>query len=175
MEKKGLSDKALDIYNTTEPFEVFEVEEGFEVEGLGILKNVKEIEEYLFRLRKEEIMQEIEEIKEGLNDVTANFVNEYDITSISYIEDYMSEYADSMVSVYYSDIDEYYQSHIQESSDALREFGYCLENFSDLEEACRKGAQLAEYQEYYNELIENLEDVEELKELLEELEEIEEE
>ena len=118
-------------------------------------------------------MQEIEEIKERLNDITVVFIGNYDITSTSYIEDYMSEYADSMVSIYYSDIDEYYQSHIQESSDALKEFGYTLNDFEDLEDACRRGAQLAEYQEYYNELMQDFDDVEQLKELYEELEELE--
>ena len=123
---------------------------------------------------KEEILQEIEEIKERLNDITLDFINDYDIESMVYIEDCMSEYADNHVSIYYSDIDEYFEEHVQESSDALIEFGYNLSDFGDLKEACRKGAQLAEYQEYYDELLADLEDVEQLKELYEELEETEE-
>lgn len=124
-------------------------------------------------MRKEEIMKEIEELESQLNERGQEFYNDYDIKSIEYLSDAFSEFADGRVSIYYSDIEEYYKNHIQESSDALKEFGYTLNDFEDLDEAMHKGSQLAEYSEIYNELAENEEIFEQIKELMEELEELE--
>lgn len=124
-------------------------------------------------MRKEEIMKEIEELESQLNERGQDFYNDYDIKSIEYLSDAFSEFADGRVSIYYSDIEEYYKNHIQESSDALKEFGYNLSDFSDLDEAMHKGAQLAEYNEIYSEVAENEEIFEQIKELTEELEELE--
>ena len=124
-------------------------------------------------MRKEEIKKEIEELENQLNKRGKDFYNDYDITSTEYLSDYFNEYADNNTSIYYSDIEEYYKNHIQESSDALKEYGYNLSDFSDLDEAMHKGAQLAEYTEIYSELAENEEIFEQIKELMEELEELE--
>lgn len=124
-------------------------------------------------MRKEEIMKEIEELESQLNERGKEFYNDYDLQSIEYLSDAFSEFADGRVSIYYSDIEEYYKNHIQESCDALKEFGYNLSDFSDLDEAMHKGAQLAEYNEIYGEVAENEEIFEQIKELMEELEELE--
>lgn len=124
-------------------------------------------------MRKEEIMKEIEELESQLNERGKEFYNDYDLQSIEYLSDAFSEFADGRASIYYSDIEEYYKGHIQESSDALKEFGYNLSDFSDLDEAMHKGAQLAEYNEIYGEVAENEEIFEQIKELMEELEELE--
>ena len=123
--------------------------------------------------RIKELKKEIEELENQLNDRGLDFYNNYDITSMRYLSDNFHEYADSNVSIYYSDIEEYYKNHIQESSDALKEYGYNLSDFEDLEEAMHKGSQLAEYSEIYNELAENESIFEELIEKFEELEELE--
>lgn len=127
--------------------------------------------------RIEEIKEEIEELKEKLNDFSKDFLTDYTYNNAcefgTYIEDSMTEYADEHVNIYYSDIDEYFNNHIQESSDALKEYGYTLNDFDDLQDACRKGAQLAQYQELYTELSEDLEILEEIKELFDELEGLE--
>lgn len=123
--------------------------------------------------RIEELKKEIEELENQLNDRGQDFYNDYDITSAKYLSDLFHEFADSNTSIYYSDIEEYYKNHIQESSDALKEFGYTLNDFEDLEEAMHKGSQLAEYSEIYNELAENESIFEELIEKFEELEELE--
>lgn len=124
-------------------------------------------------MRKEEIMKEIKELENQLNERGQEFYSDYDIKSIEYLSDAFSEFADRRVSIYYSDIEEYYKNHIQESSDALKEFGYNLSDFEDLDEAMHKGAQLAEYSEIYGEVSENEEILEQIKELMEELEELE--
>lgn len=124
-------------------------------------------------MRKEEIMKKIEELENQLNEGGKEFYNDYDLQSIEYLSDAFNEFADGRVSIYYSDIEEYYKSHIQESSDALKEFGYNLSDFSDLDEAMHKGAQLAEYNEIYEEVAENEEIFEQIKELMEELKELE--
>ncbi len=123
--------------------------------------------------RIEELKKEIEELENQLNERGQDFYNDYDITSAKYLEDLYHEYADNNTSIYYSDIEEYYKNHIVESSNALKDFGYTLNDFEDLEEAMHKGAQLAEYSEIYNELAENEEIFNEIIEKLEELEELE--
>ena len=125
--------------------------------------------------RIEELKKEIEELENQLNERGRDFYNDYDLQSIEYLSDAFSEFADNNTSIYYSDIEEYYKTHIQESSDALREFGYTLNDFEDLEEAMHKGAQLAEYSEIYSELSENESIFEEIIEKLEEIEELEKE
>jgi DNA repair exonuclease SbcCD ATPase subunit len=125
--------------------------------------------------RIKELKKEIEELENQLNDWGKIFYEDYDITSIEYLSDAFHEYADYNTSIYYSDIEEYYKNHIQESCDALKEYGYTLNDFEDLEDAIHKGSQLAEYSEIYNELAENESIFEELIEKLEELEELEKE
>lgn len=123
--------------------------------------------------RIKELKEEIEELESRLNDRGLEFYNDYDITSINYLSDAFHEYADNNTSIYYSDIEEYYKNHIQESSDALKEYGYNLSDFEDLEDAMHKGSQLAEYNEIYNELAKNEEIFLEIIEKLEEIEELE--
>ena len=125
--------------------------------------------------RIKELKEEIEELESRLNDRGLEFYNDYDITSIKYLSDGFHEFADGRVSIYYSDIEEYYKAHIYESSDALKEYGYTLSDFESLEDAMHKGSQLAEYNEIYNELAENESIFEELIEKFEELEELEKE
>lgn len=123
--------------------------------------------------RIKELKEEIEELESRLNERGEEFYNDYDITNIKHLSDAFHEYADNNTSIYYSDIEEYYKSHTTESSNALIEYGYNLSDFSDLDEAMHKGAQLAEYNEIYNELAENESIFEELIEKFEELEELE--
>lgn len=123
--------------------------------------------------RIEELRKEIEELEGQLNERGKELYNDYDITNAKYLDDLFHEFADNNTSIYYSDIEEYYKNHIQESSDALKEFCYTLNDFVDLDEAMHKGAQLAEYNEIYNEVAENESIFEELIEKFEELEELE--
>lgn len=120
-------------------------------------------------LKIEEIKKQIEEITEELNDWQRDFVAEYDLTSIRYLSDCITEFADANVNIYYSDIEDYYRDHIAESSEALKEFGYNLSDFADLEEAMHKGAQIAQFIEIEAELHEDNR-LEELQQLYEELE-----
>lgn len=122
--------------------------------------------------RIEELEKEIEELENELNERGKDFYNDYDITSTKYLSDLFHEYADSNTSIYYSDIEEYYKTHIVESSNALKDFGYTLNDFEDLEDAMHRGSQLAEYTEIYTELAVNEDIFNEIIEKLEELEEL---
>lgn len=105
----------------------------------------------------------LNEIKEKMNDTTTDFLENY-YSSLTtngtvhdyYISDLMNEYADSMVNIYYNDIENYYKEHMQEASNALFEYGYELKDFETLEEAMHKGSQLAQYNEIYNDIEEDL-------------------
>lgn len=120
-------------------------------------------------LKIEEIKKEIEELTEELNDWQKDFINDYDLTDIDYLSDCIAEFADSNVNIYYSDIEEYYRDHITESSEALKEYGYNLSDFADLDEAMHKGSQIAQFMEIETELYEDNR-LEELQQLYEELE-----
>lgn len=125
--------------------------------------------------RIEEIQTELEELIENLNDTQSDFFAEQseDLTGIKYLEDYFSEFADSSISVYCSDQEDYYREHTEECDCALQSMGYELKDFSDLYEAiCRAGV-CGWYEETYGELCEDnrLEDIKELQEELEDLQE----
>lgn len=143
--------------------------------------------------RKEEILKEIEKIKELLNEEQKDFFNDYmtncvqvydkeadklqpvrTLTSVDYLNDDMWEYADSQVSVYYYNQVEYYREHVKECMDAFNEYGYSLKDFDDLEDAVAKAGACGWFQEIYNKLCEN-DKLEELNDLIEELEELEDE
>lgn len=107
--------------------------------------------------------KKLEEIKNKMNDTTRDFLESYydslttnDTVHDYYIGDLMHEFADSRVNIYYSDIEEYYKEHMQESSNALIEYGYELKDFDSLEEAMHRGSQMAQYQEIYNDIEEDL-------------------
>lgn len=103
----------------------------------------------------EKLESEIKDLESQLNERGQEFYGEFDLLSVKYLSDAFAEFADSNTSIYYSDIEEYYKNHVKESSDALKEFGYNLSDFEDLDEAMRKGAQLAEYNEIYSKVAEN--------------------
>lgn len=125
--------------------------------------------------RIEELKNEINDLYEQLSDYGKEFYDDYDITTINDLSDAFYEFADGRVDIYYNDIDEYYENHIQESSDALKEFGYTLKDFDDLQDACRKGAQLAQCNEICCELSQNEDIFNEIIEKFEEIEELEKE
>lgn len=124
-------------------------------------------------MSKDVLINEIEELKKELNDMQKDFLGDYNLLDINYLDDAISECADNQVYIYSSDIVRYYNNHMKEASDALLEFGYELKDFNDLEDASRKGSQLAQYLEILSELYEGNR-LEELKNLLFELEELEE-
>ena len=99
-------------------------------------------------------------------------MNNYgDLSNYCYLSDLITEFADGNVNIYYNDIEDYYKEHIKESSDALKEFGYDLSDFEDLEDAMHKGSQLAQFLEIECELYED-DRLEELQNLQIELSDI---
>ena len=141
--------------------------------------------------RKEKILKEIEELKESLNEDQKDFFNDYmtkrvqvydketdklqpvrKLTSIAYLDDVMSEYADSQVSVYYYDQVNYYREHVAECMLSFNEWGCELKDFNDLEDAVAKAGVCGWYDEVYDNLCEGywLEDINNLIHELEGLE-----
>ena len=56
------------------------------------MENTKE---YLYKIKLD--------LEEKMNDISIDFVSDYDIESDNYISDLFSEYSDNNISVYYSD------------------------------------------------------------------------
>ena len=75
-----------------------------------------------------------EELEEGLNSLSLDFLGDYDLTSSSYLSDAFSEYADGAISIYYSDQRAYYYDHTEECDQALTE----LYSGSDLAEMIKR-------------------------------------
>ena len=76
----------------------------------------------------------LEDIKSDLeakmNDISLDFVSDYDIESDYYISDLFSECADNNISVYCSDQREYFNEHPEECESALLSL-YCGEDLAD--------------------------------------------
>lgn len=142
----------------------------------GIDRKIKKIaerrKEVNIMKRIDELKKEIEDIIQNLNDTQTDFLHNYgDLSNYCYLSDIITEFADGNVNIYYSDIENYYKEHIKESSDALKEFGYNLSDFEDLEEATHTGSQLAQFLEIEYELYED-DRLEELQNLQIELSDI---
>lgn len=52
----------------------------------------------------ERLEEKKEEIKRSINDISIDFASDYDLNSSSYLCDLFTDYADSQVSIYYSDL-----------------------------------------------------------------------
>lgn len=59
-------------------------------------------------MNKKELFERLEErkeeIKKEINDISIDFASDYDLSASSYLCDLFTEYADSQVSIYYSDL-----------------------------------------------------------------------
>ena len=141
--------------------------------------------------RKEEILKEMEEIKEEMNSLQVEFINQYmkryrnvynkeidkletveNFESLSYLDDAISEFIDGSISVYYDDQLEYYRKDPTRATQCFVSFGYELNQFIDLEEAVCKSGVCMWWADISDELREDnrLEGFNELVEKLEDLE-----
>lgn len=61
-----------------------------------------------------------------LGEYGQDFVDNYELENVgsSYIDDIISEFADSKASIYYSDIADFAKDHFDDISDAINEFGW---------------------------------------------------
>ena len=57
-----------------------------------------------------------------LNDISKDFVNDRALSDSDYVSDSFTEYADSAISIYYTDQYNYYVDHSADCEDALLEF-----------------------------------------------------
>ena len=122
--------------------------------------------------RIEKLQEEIKDLKEQLNERQQDFAEQYDLLDTDYLSDDIMEYADQNTSIYYSDQKEYFEQDTQRATEALKELGYTLDQFDDLEEAICKAGACAEYLDIEEELYEENR-LEELQELMQELDELE--
>lgn len=137
--------------------------------------------------RIEELKKEIEDLMEEMNGSQLDFIDQYMVTyhrnnneitktfeSLIYLDDAMHEFADSEVSVYYSDQREYYYNNQAACDNAFREYEYNLNDFYSIDDALCKAGAVGWYAEVYDALC-NFNRLEELNDLIEELEELEDE
>lgn len=109
----------------------------------------------------EELKREIEQYAE---EQVLDFVSDYELQNINYLDDSFREFADNNTSLYYSEQREYYNEHRNECEDALLEYydGDFIANKIKKEGIdsliCFCGA-IGEYNNIFNELSQNEEDV----------------
>jgi hypothetical protein len=99
--------------------------------------NKAEIQKRRFsKMRKEEMKEWLEEKKEELegevNEISKDFASDYDLNSSSYFCDLFTEYADSQVSIYTSDLFEWAKYNYEYIEEAVAEFGIDERNFDFL-------------------------------------------
>lgn len=87
-------------------------------------------------MKKEELKEMLEERKEDLkwrmNDLAVDFSADYDLQTSSYFCDLFTEYADSQVDIYASDLFEWAKSNYEYIEEAVEEFGIDSRNFDFL-------------------------------------------
>ena len=100
------------------------------------------------------------ELKEGLNEISRDFINDHQIDSFSYLSDGFREVADQYTSIYYSDQRDYFHEHPIECENALLDL-YDSDSLADFIKKegldgliCRAGA-CGEYEANLNELCED--------------------
>lgn len=101
-------------------------------------------------LKKEEL-KELKKAKfEELNDLSKDFVNNYDIENIYYFSDSLNEFSDSQIDIYYYDLKEWLkkENSFNYIEMALNEFGF---NSNDTFYKIIQNAQYLENQEELNE------------------------
>lgn len=99
----------------------------------------------------EQLENEIESIKGGLNDISIDFYNEkkHYLDSSSYICDYISEFADNNIDIYTSDLFDWAKYNDEYIEQAICEFGIDKDNFS-LTRLIQSGQYLQLTQDLYN-------------------------
>lgn len=122
--------------------------------------------------RIKELEEEIKNLKEQLNETQRDFAMQYNLLDTEYLSDDIMEYADQNTSVYYSDQRAYFEKDTQRATEALKELGYTLDQFDDLDDAICKAGACAEYLDIEEELYEENR-LEELQETMQELQELE--
>lgn len=90
-------------------------------------------------LMKEELKQYLKTLYGTVSEDLAGC--QYD----GYISDAISESADGFTSIYHDDQREFYYNNTELCMDALKEFGYKLEDFNDLDQAICKAGENGEY------------------------------
>lgn len=100
----------------------------------------------------------------ALNSISSDFVDDRALSDSSYISDSFTEYADSAVSIYYTDQHNYYVEHSEECENALLEL-YDPESLADIIKkeglynlTCKAGA-VGAYMENERELYEDQEGI----------------
>lgn len=110
---------------------------------------------------KEYLKDRREDLKHQINDISADFVNSYNLTDNIYLCDAISEFADSNVSIYYYDIFEFAKNNFDDVNDAIDEFGFATDSNGrpDIIRTIQQGEYLANERMLYD-------DIEKIKELL---------
>lgn len=115
----------------------------------------------------EKIKELKEETYERMSDNAKDFVDDYDyhFDSIHHISDDFTEFADSHTSIYYEDQRNYYRNNTDECMNALRDFGFTLEDMAkeglDLDDMICKAGAVGEFREIENELYQDEDEIKE--------------
>ena len=114
-------------------------------------------------MKKEDLIKKIEGLKNDLRDQMCDeacgFCDCWEWYNIRYLSDAISEYADSNTNIYYSDQRDYFYKDPKRASDLLKEYGYELDSFNDLDDAICKAGAVMEYSDIESAIYNDLEDV----------------
>lgn len=78
---------------------------------------------------KEFLEEKKEELESKMNDLSVDFVNDYEDNESDYISDCYADYADQQVSIYHSDLFEWVRNNYGYIEDYVEEFGIDDKNF----------------------------------------------
>lgn len=118
-----------------------------------------EIKNYLYELKLN--------LEEKMNDISLDFVSDYDIESDNYISNLFSEFSDNDISVYCSDQKRYFNENTEECENALLSL-YCSDDLADyikhngLEGLICHAGVCGWYEKNYSQLSEDEEEIKQL-------------
>lgn len=92
----------------------------------------------------------MEELKHEMNETTRDFISNYSLDSSSYICDAISQFADSMIDIYYNDLFEWCKHNFDYVNQAIAEFGSSNDIIRDI--------QSGQYLQYTEELYQDIEE-----------------
>lgn len=114
-------------------------------------------------MKKEDLIKKIEGLKNDLRDQmcgdACGFCDCWEWCSIKYLSDTISEYADSNTDIYYSGQRDYFYKDPERASDLLKDYGYEIKDFNDLDDAICKAGAVMQYSDIQEAIYNDLEDV----------------
>lgn len=111
---------------------------------------------------KDLLLNKRDDFTARMSNISVDFANDNGLDSSEFIDDAIQEYADNHVSIYYSEQKEFYDEHTELCEDALKEYGYDLNEMlktNTLIDIIYKAGEVGEYKYNHDKLSDEIDDI----------------